>query len=46
MPNFETLVWKKCAYIPSFVVLDENKKLILSSCWWEKDIDDIIHIIK
>lgn len=43
---FETLVWKKCDYIPSFVVFDENKKLILSSCWWEKNIDDILNVLK
>ncbi len=46
IPDFETLVWKKCDYIPSFVVFDENKKLILSSCWWEKNIDDILNVLK
>ncbi len=45
IPRFETFTWKNCSYIPSFVVLDTNNKIILSSCGWEKDIDDILLII-
>lgn len=46
MPEFFTVVWKECNYIPSFAVIDKESNVLLSSCWWEKTIDDIIKIIK
>lgn len=46
MKYFDTVVWKECNYVPSFAVLDENSNVILSSCWWEKTIDDILNVIK
>ena len=46
MPQFITVVWKECNFVPSFAVIDENSNVLLSSCWSEKTIDDIVEVIK
>lgn len=46
MPQFFQVVWKECNFVPSFAVVNTNNDILLSSCWWEKSIDDIISVIK
>jgi len=46
MPSFFEIVWEECNFVPSFAVLDENNNVLLSSCWSEKSIEDIIEVIK
>lgn len=46
MLQFFQVVWKECNFVPSFAVVDTNNDILLSSCWWEKSIDDIISVIK
>ena len=43
---FKDVVWKDCNYIPSWAILDKNLKVLLSSCWWEKNLDDMLNILK
>ncbi len=39
--DFDTITGESCSYIPSFVVLDEEGKVVLKSCGSEKGISDI-----
>lgn len=44
--DFNQITGTKCQYIPSWVVLNEGGKVILSSCGNEKNLDDMIDTIK
>jgi hypothetical protein len=39
--TFEWISWVECLYIPSWLILDENLKVVEMSCWNEKSLEDI-----
>ena len=39
--TYEDITWEKCEYIPSFVIYDENKKIIEKQCWSKLTKEDL-----
>jgi FKBP-type peptidyl-prolyl cis-trans isomerase 2 len=35
--SYEKLTWEKCWYVPSYIIYDNNKKIIAKKCGWALD---------
>lgn len=44
--DFDTIAGRECNYVPSWIILDKNGDVALSSCGGEKDMEDMIKKIK
>ncbi len=39
--SYQKITWEECKFVPSFVIYDENKKIIEKKCWWALNIEGL-----
>ena len=39
--SYEELTWEKCEYVPSYVILDKDKKVVDKQCWAKLSKEDL-----